>query len=187
MAQKMAALNIQNSQSLAEVQYSRKVFQLDTELAIKLACAYLSMFNASIRLTTDKMNEFDIYECADLFIRKYTHESISDLSLCLRMVKTGELGIVYNRFDTQTFFQFFEKYLDYKWKNFDEDHFSEKASVEGSFNRPEHTQMFTEQKKQAKKEALEMQKDAKKFSDIYFSNKALVHDIEFEEIESNRE
>ena len=174
----MAALNIQNSQSLAEVQYSKKVFQLDTELAIKLACAYLSMFNASIRLTTDKMNEFDIYECADLFIRKYTHESISDLSLCLRMVKTGELGIVYNRFDTQTFFQFFEKYLDYKWKTFDEDHFSEKASVEGAFNRPEHSQMFTEQKKQDKKEARDREREAVSFSQMYFENINLIQPVE---------
>lgn len=180
----MSALTIQNTLLLSEVQYSKKVFQLDTELAIKLACAYLGMFNASIKISTDKMNEFDIYECADLFIRKYTHESISDLLLCLKMVKTGELGIIYNRFDTQTFFEFFEKYLDYKWKTFDENHFSEKASMEGSFNRPEHTKMHVEQREQDKKDNVKREQDAKKFSETYFSNIGLIaKDIDFETIE----
>lgn len=149
-----------------------KVYQLPYQSSLKLTCAVISLFNKSVKVTTEKMNGLEIYETATMFCEKYTHESVSDLMLCLKMAKAGELGIIYNRFDTVTLFEFFRTYLDLKWSRHERKLFAQKTQGDGSVNTEHHTSMHvSERKEKAKKTEIEWKEavrvqaviDAKRF------------------------
>lgn len=120
------------------------------------------------------MNELEIFESAELFTNKYTHESISDLMLCFKMIKTGELGIVYNRFDTVTLFQFFDKYLNHKYDKFDKEHEAEKARLNGSVNTVQHTKMYQLEREADKIEREKQHREAISFQQVYYQNKNML-------------
>jgi putative ubiquitin-RnfH superfamily antitoxin RatB of RatAB toxin-antitoxin module len=130
----MSLTNIQISRTFELCKVAKKVFQLEKEESLKLTCAVIAMFNKSIKVTTDKMNGVEIYESAVMFCEKYTHESISDLMHCLKIAKTGEFGVMYNRFDTFTMFEYFRKYLDKKYSFLENETKMQKSITDGSVN-----------------------------------------------------
>lgn len=111
---------IQNSLTPDSVQRAPKIFQFkDKELAVKICCAILTIFNETNSFK-ERMSGVAIYKTSVQFIDKYTHESISDMMLCLRMLETGDMGeLYYDVFDGRTFFEYFNKYLDRKYKDWE--------------------------------------------------------------------
>ena len=160
MERKMQVVDLQTSRNFELCHVATKVYQLDSELSLKMTCAVISLFNASIKVTTEKMNELEIYETGVMFCEKYTHESISDLMLCLKMAKAGELGIIYNRFDTVTLFQFFTDYLQIKWSRHERNLFAQKTQGDGSVNTEHHTSMFVFERKEKSKKTESEWKEA---------------------------
>jgi len=88
------------------------------------------------------------------------------------MAKAGELGIIYNRFDTAALFEFFRTYLDLKWARHERNLFAQKTQGDGSVNTEHHTSMFVAERKEKSKkteyewkEAVRVQTviDAKRF------------------------
>lgn len=159
-------VNIQTSRSFQVCHSAKKIFQLDAELTLKMACAVISMFNASIKVTTEKMDEVEIYETALMFCEKYTHESVSDLMLCLKMAKAGNLGIIYNRFDTATFFEFYNEYQNLKYKQLEQNTLVQKGNTDGSVNTAFHTKMLYEERQQKIKENGEKYNEALRLQEV---------------------
>lgn len=177
MNYQMSVMEIQVSRSFDICHAATKVFQMPTQSSLKLTCAVISLFNKSVKVTTEKMNGLEIYESSIMFCEKYTHESVSDLMLCLKMAKAGELGVIYNRFDTVTLFEFFRTYLDLKWARHERNLFAQKTHGSGSVNTEHHTSMHVaERKENAKKtdsqwkEAVRVQTliDAKRFEPTHY-------------------
>lgn len=144
-------MDIQVSRNFEICHVATKVFQMPKESSLKLTCAVISLFNKSVKVSTEKMNGLEIYETAVMFCEKYTHESISDLMLCLKMAKAGDLGIIYNRFDTVTLFEFFRKYLDIKWRRYESELAKVKTSSDGSVNTEYHTSMYAKERAEKEK------------------------------------
>jgi len=117
----------------------------DNDLVLKTICAIISQFNASINVTTDRMDGGDIYECANLLMI-YTHDRIEDLILCLRMAKEGKFGKIYNRVDTLVLMEFWNKYLDMKSHFFEEEYKREKNS-RGNYRDEIDTMIIREERK----------------------------------------
>jgi hypothetical protein len=53
---------------------------------------------------------------------------------CLKIAKTGEFGVMYNRFDTFTMFEYFRKYLDKKYSFLENETKMQKSITDGSVN-----------------------------------------------------
>lgn len=110
----MTLVDIQNTLTLANVNEGKCLFQYrDCELMVKILCAIVGQFNASLNVTTDKMSGGDIYECATI-MAEYTHDRIEDFILCLKNAKKGAYGKIYNRVDTQVILEFWKQYLEEK-------------------------------------------------------------------------
>ena len=112
------------------------------------------------------MNGIEIYETAIMFCQKYTHESISDLMLCLKMAKAGELGTIYNRFDTATLFQFFNTYLEMKWARYESKLASIKTENDGSVNTEYNTAVIAKERFEKNKFTDEKWKEAVRMQEV---------------------
>ncbi|MBW6490986.1 MAG: hypothetical protein K0B15_07295 [Lentimicrobium sp.] len=66
------------------------------------------------------INESQAVQTASLWIEQYPLETFEDLLLCLKNAKLGKYGIVYNRIDGQTIFEWFRAYLDEKYERFEQ-------------------------------------------------------------------
>jgi hypothetical protein len=163
-------MDIQVSRNFEICRVATKVFQMPQESSMKLCCAVISLFNKSIKVTTDKMNGMEIYESAVLFCEKYTHESISDLMHCLKLAKTGEFGVVYNRFDTFTMFEFFTKYLDKKYSIMENETKKQKSITDGSVNTEYQRDAQQYERKKQRKEDDDNWKQAIEVIDLKYQN-----------------
>ena len=154
-------MDIQSVTNIETAIKARKIYSLQSqigkELTEKMTCAVLVAFCDGIKITKDKPDGFEIIEMATLFLETYTHESISDLILCLKMVKQGKFGKIYNRFDLAVFNEFFKQYLDYKYEELENNHLSLKINGAGGVNTVAHTQMHIEAKKERENANKELQ------------------------------
>lgn len=126
------------------------------EMVEKLCCAVFIQFIESLKMK-EKPEAIEVFELANLFLEKYPSESITDLILCLKMVKMGNLGTVYARFDIQVFFEFFQKYLDLKYREVENYQLKLKTDSAGGVNTVAHTQMHVEAKKERENANKELQ------------------------------
>ena len=125
--------------------------QMGQETIEKLTCAILVAFCDTIKVTSEKPDGFEILEMATLFLETYTHESISDLILCLKMVKQGKFGKIYNRFDLAVFNLFWKQYLEFKYEELENRHNRQKLEGSGAVNTQEHTQSIIQEKREREK------------------------------------
>lgn len=93
-------------------------FENGEELVLKMLCAVISLFNAAINVTTDRMSAASIYETATAIYSQYPLENVEDLILCLKMAKMGQFGKIYNRVDTMVILDFWGQYMQLKDDNF---------------------------------------------------------------------
>jgi hypothetical protein len=120
------------------------------EMLEKLCCAVFINFIESLKIK-EKPEAIEVFELANLFLEKYPYESITDLILCLKMVKMGNLGIVYARFDIQVFNEFFQKYLELKYEELENHHLKLKTDGSGAVNNELHSRMHEQEKKEREK------------------------------------
>lgn len=79
----------------------------------KLVCAIVKLFNDGLN-TSEKMNPRQLFECAQIWIDTFPHETLKDLILCLKRVKAGRYGPIFNRVDSTVINGFFRQYLEEK-------------------------------------------------------------------------
>ncbi|WP_019986480.1 hypothetical protein [Rudanella lutea] len=84
--------------------------------AMKLVCAVLKMASLSMNLS-QPITPYQVFELAQLFLDKYPTDSVMDLIMCLKLLKSGslcnedgEVVRVYNRFDVQTVMEWMAAY-----------------------------------------------------------------------------
>lgn len=96
---------------------SPKIFQLQKSLGTvvlyKLTILILKNFANTVNVK-NSLNSFQMMDLAQAFIQQYTHSSLKDLILCLKMVKYGKLGPIYDRLDVPTVMDFIRKYQEAK-------------------------------------------------------------------------
>lgn len=80
---------------------------------IKLVCAVLKLFADSLNVT-NSFSPLQVYELAQLWIEQYPTESLKDLILCLKRVKMGKYGKIYNRIDIEVISEYWALYLNEK-------------------------------------------------------------------------
>lgn len=150
----MTIVDIQTSLTLSNVSDGKCLFQYrDKDLIIKTLCAIVGQFNASLNVTTDKMSGGDIYECAVL-LSEYTHDRFEDLILCLKNVKKGLYGKIYNRVDTQVIMEFWRQYLEEKAKYVEYEYLEEKSRVWDSRTETDTLIISNERKLETEREKL---------------------------------
>jgi hypothetical protein len=110
-----------------------QIYKIEEKTRIKIFCAILAQFNQSLNVTTEKMDGSDIYEVCLNLSKNYMYETMEDFILCLRLAKTGKLGIIYNRIDINTVAIFWQKYLDIKYKHIEGCYLTQKG-LYGDFN-----------------------------------------------------
>lgn len=81
--------------------------------ATKLVCAILKLFNDGLN-TTLQMTSRQLFEYAQVWLDEFPHDTIKDLVLCLKRVKAGRYGPIFNRVDGTVVSDFFRKYLEEK-------------------------------------------------------------------------
>ncbi|WP_168207835.1 hypothetical protein [Spirosoma sp. KCTC 42546] len=79
----------------------------------KLVCAILKLFNDGLN-TTLQMGARQLLEYANIWTETFSNETIKDLILCLKRVKAGRYGPIFNRVDGTVISDFFRKYLEEK-------------------------------------------------------------------------
>jgi hypothetical protein len=120
-------VNIQRNISLKEVDKGKCMFQYrDPQLVAKMLIAVLAQFNAQLNVSTERMNAVALYEAA-LMLGDYTHERVEDVIMCLKMVKEGKFGKIYNRIDLPVLMGWWKEYLEYKFKEKELDYKSHKG------------------------------------------------------------
>jgi len=62
----------------------------------------------------NNITNFQIMDVSYMFLQQYTHSSLKDLILCLKMAKYGKLGPIYDRLDVPTVMDFITKYQEAK-------------------------------------------------------------------------
>jgi hypothetical protein len=151
----MTIVDIQTSLTLANVNNGKCLFQYrDKDLIIKTLCAIVGQFNASLNVTTDKMSGGDIYECAVL-LSEYTHDRFEDLILCLKNVKKGLYGKIYNRVDTQVILEFWKQYLEEKSKFTEAEYKEHKSKIWESRTETDTMIIANERKLETERERLQ--------------------------------
>lgn len=83
------------------------------ETVVKVVCAVLRLFNDGLN-TTERMGPRQLVEYSMLWVEMFPHETVKDLFLCLKWVKAGRYGPLFNRVDGTVISEFFRKYLDEK-------------------------------------------------------------------------
>lgn len=120
-------VNIQRNISLKEVDKGRCIFQYrDPQLVTKMLIAVLAQFNAQLNVSTERMNAVALYEAA-LMLGDYTHERVEDVIMCLKLVKEGKFGKIYNRIDLPVLMGWWKEYLEFKFKEKELDYISHKG------------------------------------------------------------
>lgn len=141
---KIGLIKLQNALTLDNVTQGRCLFQYkDPELVTKIICAIIAQFNASVNVSTEKMDAADIYECATL-LQAYTHDRVEDIILCLRMSMQGKFGKIYNRVDTLIIMEFWNQYLDIKYQH---QEYSYKAQKGSDYRTEADTQLINNERK----------------------------------------
>lgn len=77
---------------------------------LKLVCAILKLFNDGLN-TSLRMDSRQLFEYAILWCGEFPHDTVKDLILCLKRVKAGRYGPIFNRIDGTVVSDFFRKYL----------------------------------------------------------------------------
>ena len=77
---------------------------------LKLICAILKLFNDGLN-TSQKMDSRQLFEYAILWCGEFPHDTVKDLILCLKRIKAGRYGPIFNRIDGTVISDFFRKYL----------------------------------------------------------------------------
>lgn len=95
-----------------------KIFQLKKALGeenlMKLVCMVIKSFCVSLKVSKEKnMDTVDIIECAEDFIATYTHDSVKDLVMALKMAKKKGLK-VYHGMDGATIMGIVAEYMEQK-------------------------------------------------------------------------
>jgi hypothetical protein len=88
--------------------------------------AVLAQFNAQLNVSTERMNAVALYEAA-LMLAEYSHERVEDVIMCLKLVKEGKFGKIYNRIDLPVLMGWWKEYLEYKFKEKELDYISNKS------------------------------------------------------------
>lgn len=76
--------------------------------------ANLLIMSSEFFNTSNQISEMQAIQTASLLIDNYGTESFEDIVLCLKNVKTGRYGKIYNRIDGQMVFEWFQSYLQEK-------------------------------------------------------------------------
>lgn len=84
--------------------------------------------------TGQQMSEMQAIQTASLMIEQYPAETIEDLVLCLKNVKSARYGKIFNRIDGQLLFEWFRLYLDEKYERFEQIKHMEKVSYRVELN-----------------------------------------------------
>lgn len=126
-------------------------FERGEELALKMLCAVLSMFNASLNVTTERMSAASIYEVATIIYNKHPLENVEDLIMCLKMAKMGEFGKIYNRVDSMVILDFWGQYMALKQASFEMQYGMEKSNY-GPYRTEAETLEIIKQRQQQTKE-----------------------------------
>jgi len=110
----LVIVSLQQSMTLDSAITAKTVRQTVEELGLatttKIVCAIVKLFNDGLN-TTLQMTVRQLLEYGTLWVNTYPHETIKDLVLCLRYVKMGRYGGVFNRIDSSVLGDFFVKYL----------------------------------------------------------------------------
>ncbi|AUD00972.1 hypothetical protein [Spirosoma pollinicola] len=77
---------------------------------LKLVCAILKLFNDGLN-TSLRMDARQLFEYALVWCGEFENETLKDLILCLKRVKAGRYGPIFNRIDGTVVSDFFQKYL----------------------------------------------------------------------------
>ncbi|MVM33627.1 hypothetical protein GO755_26550 [Spirosoma sp. HMF4905] len=77
---------------------------------LKLVCAILKLFNDGLN-TSLRMDARQLFEYALVWCGEFPNETVKDLILCLKRVKAGRYGPIFNRIDGTVVSDFFRKYL----------------------------------------------------------------------------
>lgn len=171
-----AIIDFQTELTLQNVQGGIKTFQVEKQVAVKVICAILANFNASVQTSSEKMDDLAIYEAAREISTTFTHEPLSDLILCLRMAKMGQLGKIYNRIDINTIMGFYREYLERKYKALEDHHREVKTTAIGSVNNEQNKAFQVSERNQRLKsanEGLEISEKNKKIGQLLAENEQL--------------
>ena len=120
-------VDLQRNLSLKEIDKGLCLFQYrDPGLVTKMLTAVLAQFNAQLNVSTERMNAVALYEAA-VMLSEYSHERVEDVIMCLKLVKEGKFGKIYNRIDLPVLMGWWKEYLEYKFKEKELDYISNKS------------------------------------------------------------
>lgn len=116
MSLKMLVTSMSSGLDLATAHTAPKLFNLKAKLGkgmvIKILCAVLKSFCDSIK-ASKTMDAIDIVECAELLEERYSHDSIKDIILALKMAKLKGTKF-YNAVDVSVIMGICEEYFESK-------------------------------------------------------------------------
>lgn len=153
---KIHLIDQQRMVSLQVAHHSKKLFQtkkaIGEQLLDKMVCAILVAFTDSLKIK-EKPDGAEIYEMAVIWIDKASHESLNDLILCLKMVKEGQLGKMYARWDVQVFMEYWQGYIEWKALELEKQHLALKSEKNGGVNNLLHKPSQVAERAQKEAEA----------------------------------
>lgn len=113
----LSLLTIQEEVSFEKTLTAPVIKAIETKMGrpvlIKLVCAVLKLFADSLNIT-QTLSALQVYELAQLWIEQYPTDTLKDLILCLKRVKQGKYGKIYNRIDIEVISEFWTAYLNDK-------------------------------------------------------------------------
>ncbi|GAB4023342.1 hypothetical protein GCM10028808_73500 [Spirosoma migulaei] len=110
----MFLLQLQRSLTIEVAATSPTVTQViayqGEETTTKVVAAVLKLFNDGLN-TSLQMTPRQLFEYAMIWIESFPNETVKDLILCMKRVKAGRYGPIFNRVDGTVVSDFFRKYL----------------------------------------------------------------------------
>lgn len=168
---------------------SPKVFELKKalgeEMLVKVVCMVIKSFCESIK-ATKTMDAIDIIECSEDLIATYTHDSVKDFIMALKLAKKEGMKF-YNCVNNGIVMGIIHDYMDSKSAALERQHNDRISSNDGEIRTEAYTLYISAENKYKKEQQLHENKEAemvrhevKKLEDVKKTiDKALKSDIKF--------
>jgi hypothetical protein len=140
-----------------------KVFQLKKAIGeenlMKLVCMIVKSFCVSLKLPKEKnMDTVDIIECAEDYISTYTHDSVKDLVMALKMAKKRGLK-VYHGMDGSTIMGIVSEYMEQKASAIESEHQDRISRNDGETRSEAYTLSVSQEKSYERQKDMYEQKE----------------------------
>lgn len=138
-----------------------KVFQLKKTIGetmlVKIVCVLLKAFCESINAKRS-MDNVEILECAEELLSKYTHDSIKDFVLALKLAKQSGKKF-YENVNSASIMEIISGYMESKAAALETEHLDMISKVDGSIRTEMHTLGIQEENRQKRLSAFNEEKE----------------------------